>query len=176
LSGEPCPYGLGAGEVDRAVDVVGEHAERRFAGDSLEASGEESAACGHPFDRSERMFGGASALPDQARVGLEAGVHPFEGLLVQVTGDEATLCGRAARLQRAARAIACGVEDEAVAPHHLLAGEGAAGRADVDVGLRLIGEGGSVEHRTVALAVDRPIGQRTGRDVVGLAAAPAPFE
>jgi hypothetical protein len=101
FSGEACPQVCCAEEVDGADDVVGHNAERRFAGDLFEASGEKSAACGHALDRSERMFGGASALSDQARVGLDAGVHPFERLLVQVTGDEAAFCRRAAWLQRA---------------------------------------------------------------------------
>ena len=83
-------------------DVVGHNAERRFAGDLFEASGEESAACGHAFDRSQRVFGDASALFDQARIRLDPTVHPFECLLVQVTGDEAAFCRRAAWLQRAA--------------------------------------------------------------------------
>jgi hypothetical protein len=64
--------------VDGAGDVVGEYAKSGFAGDLFEASGEQSPACGHALDRSKWMFGGASALSDQARVGLDPTVHLFE--------------------------------------------------------------------------------------------------
>jgi hypothetical protein len=36
------------------------------------------------------MFGGASALTDQARIGLETGVHSFERILMQMPADKAT--------------------------------------------------------------------------------------
>ena len=86
-------------EVNGADEVVGEHTECSFPADFLEASSEEPAAGGHPLDSSERMFGGASALTDQARIGLETGVHSFERILMQMPADKATLCGRAARLE-----------------------------------------------------------------------------
>ena len=107
--------------------------ESGFAGDFLETSREESAARGHAFDCAEWVFGGAAAPPDQPRIGLGAGVHPSERLFVQVTADEAAFCGRAAWLERAVSAVACRVNDEAVSPHQLLARQGAASRADIDV-------------------------------------------
>jgi len=98
-SSEPRAEGVGPDEVNRADEVVGEHTEYCFPADFLEASSEESAAGGHSLDSSERMFGGASALADQARIGLETGVHSFERILMQMAADKATLCGRAARLE-----------------------------------------------------------------------------
>ena len=50
-------------------------------------------------DSSERMFGGASALTDQARIGLETGVHSFERILMLMATDKATLCGGTSRLE-----------------------------------------------------------------------------
>jgi hypothetical protein len=42
------------------------------------------------------MLGGAPALSDQGRIGPEAGIHSFERLFMQVTGDETPFCGGAA--------------------------------------------------------------------------------
>jgi ABC-type uncharacterized transport system substrate-binding protein len=44
------------------------------------------------------MLRSASALTDQARIGLETGVHSFERILMQMAADKATLCGGASRL------------------------------------------------------------------------------
>jgi hypothetical protein len=45
------------------------------------------------------MFGGASALADQARIGLKTGIHSFERILMPMAADKATLCGSASRLE-----------------------------------------------------------------------------
>ena len=56
------------------------------------------------------------------------------------------------------------------APHQgLLAGKGSARRADIDVGFGLIGEGGPIEQRAVALTVGPPIGRGAGRHSVRFA-------
>src|SRR5207244_1107587 len=149
--------------------VVGQHAERRFTADSLEASGEKSPAGCHSFDGSEGMFGGASALSDQARIGLETGVHSFERVLMQMAADKATLCGGTSRLERAAGAIARRIKDKTVAMHHLLTGEPMTRRAYIGVRFRLIDESRATKHRAVAPTVYRPISRHTGRDAVSLA-------
>ena len=98
-SSEPRAEGGGPDEINRADEIVGEHAECCLPADFLEASSEESAAGGHSFDSSERMFGGASALTDQARIGLETRVHSFERILMLMATDKATLCGGTSRLE-----------------------------------------------------------------------------
>ena len=98
-SGEACPEGGGTDEVNRADEVVGEHTEYCFPADFLEASSEESAAGCHSLDGSEGVFRSASALADQARIGLETGVHSFERILMQMAADKATLCGGTSRLE-----------------------------------------------------------------------------
>jgi len=98
-SGESRPKCCSSDQIDGTDDVVGQHAERCFPADFLEASGEVAPAGGHSLDGSERMFRGASALSDQSRIGLEAGVHSFQGILMEVPADKATLCVRAARLE-----------------------------------------------------------------------------
>ena len=90
-SGEPGPEGGCTDEIDRSYDVVGEHAECSFPADFVEASGEESPAGRHSLDSSERILRSASALPDQARIGLETGVHSFERILMLMAADKATL-------------------------------------------------------------------------------------
>jgi hypothetical protein len=45
------------------------------------------------------VFRSASALADQARIGLKTGIHSFQRILMQMAADKATLCGRAARLE-----------------------------------------------------------------------------
>ena len=57
-SSEPRAEDGGADEINRANEVVGEHAECCFPADFLEASSEESAAGCHWLDGSERMFAG----------------------------------------------------------------------------------------------------------------------
>ena len=99
--------GGGTEEIDRPNDVVGQHAERCFPADFLEAAGEESPASGHSLDGSEGVFSSASALPDQGRIGVKAGIHPFQGFLMQMAADKATLCGGTSRLEQAAGTIAC---------------------------------------------------------------------
>jgi hypothetical protein len=69
------------------------------------------------------MLGGAPALSDQARIGPEAGIHWFERLLMQMTGDETTLRGGAAGLEGTACAIARRIDDQCVTLHQLLAGK-----------------------------------------------------
>jgi len=69
------------------------------------------------------MFGGASALSNQGRIGPKTGVHSFQCVLLEVSADIAMLCGGTARLKRTARAIARRIEDKMVTMHHLLASE-----------------------------------------------------
>jgi hypothetical protein len=45
------------------------------------------------------MFGGASALADQGRICVKAGIHSFQRVLMQMAADKATLCGGASRLE-----------------------------------------------------------------------------
>ena len=97
-SGEAGPKRCNAEQIDGPNNVVDEHAERRFPAGILEASGKEATAGGHSLDGSEGMFGGASALSDQAWVGLKAGIHSFQGVLMQVAANKAMLCGSTSRL------------------------------------------------------------------------------
>ena len=105
-SGEACPEGGGTDEIDCPNDVVGEYAERCFCAGFLEASCEKASTGGHSFDSSEGVFRSASALADQARVGLKTGIHSFQCVLMQMAADEATLCGGTSRLEQAAGTIA----------------------------------------------------------------------
>ena len=98
-SSESRADGGGTDQVNRADEVVGEHAECCFPADFLEASSEESAAGGHSFYGSEGVFRSASALADQVRIGLETGVHSFERILMLMATDKATLCGGTSRLE-----------------------------------------------------------------------------
>ena len=98
-SGEALPEGDGADQIDRPDDIVGERAERRFTLDFFKSPGEEPSAGGHSFYGSEGMFRSASALADQARIGLETGVHSFERILMLMATDKATLCGGTSRLE-----------------------------------------------------------------------------
>ena len=85
-SGESRAQRGSSDQIDGADEVVGQHAERCFPTDFVEASGEESPAGGHSLDGSEGMFRGASALSDQSRICLETSVHSFQGILMEVPG------------------------------------------------------------------------------------------
>ena len=98
-SGETCPEGGGAEQIDGPDDIVGENAERCFCAGFVEASREKPPAGGHSFYGSEGVFRGASALADQARIGLKTGIHSFERILMLMATDKATLCGRTSRLE-----------------------------------------------------------------------------
>jgi IstB-like ATP binding protein len=65
-SGEPGREIGCADQIDRSQDVVGEDAEGGIGLCSGEASDEEPPARSHPFDGSERVFGGASPLTQRA--------------------------------------------------------------------------------------------------------------
>ena len=98
-SAELGPKGCSADQIDGPDDVVGQHTERCFCAGFVDASCEKSSSGGHSFDRSAGVFGGASALTDQARIGLKTVIHSFQRVLVDMAADKATLCGRAARLE-----------------------------------------------------------------------------
>ena len=90
-SSESRAEGGGTDQVYRADEVVGEHAECCFPADFLEASSEESAVGGHSFYGFEGVFGGASPLADQVRIGLKTAIHSFQRVLMQMAADKATL-------------------------------------------------------------------------------------
>ena len=69
------------------------------------------------------MFRGATALSDQNRIRLETSVHSFQGILMEVPADKATLCSSTSWLERATGAIARRIKDKTAAMHHLLTDE-----------------------------------------------------
>lgn len=116
-----------------------------------------------------RVPKGCSTAPRPHPLRGGARIHAGDGVLVQMAGDDATRGRGAARLQRAAGAVRGRVDDGALLAVQLLAHEPAAGRAGEAVACGVVGEGGAVEQRAIAVIVDGALGRHAGDDAVALA-------